>query len=88
MGLRRPRDRRALFFHAAVLGFAVVFAERLKPVRISLWRLRDRLNGDGTGHVVVCGLGETGFELADQLIARGRDVVVIDPDADPPAFGN
>lgn len=73
----------ALFFsYAAVLGFAVVFAERLKPVRISFWRLRDRLGGDA-GHVVVCGLGETGFALADQLLDHGHDVVAVDPDAEP-----
>lgn len=70
----------ALFFsYAAVLGFGALFAERLKPLRISIWHLSNRIRqNDNNGHVVVAGLGTKGFELANQLLDAGHNVVAID----------
>ncbi len=70
----------ALFFsYAAVLGFGALFAERLKPLRISIWHISTGIHQrDKDGHVVVAGLGTKGFELAGQLLDAGHNVVAID----------
>lgn len=73
------RGTGVLFFsYAAVLGFAALFADRLKPTRISLWHARDALRDDSEGHVIVCGLGDKGFQLASALLDDSRRVVAIE----------
>lgn len=73
------RGAGVLFFsYAAVLGFAALFADRFKPMRISLWHTRRVLGDDSDGHVVVCGLGDKGFQLATALLNNGRDVVAVE----------
>lgn len=70
-----------LFFsYAAILGFGALFADQLKPLRIRWWHLRDRLLADDGGHVVVCGVGHKGYQLASSLLAEGRDVVAVEHD--------
>lgn len=74
----------ALFFsYAAVLGFGALFAERLKPLRISIWHISTRIHqNDEDGYVVVAGLGTKGFQLANQLLDAGHNVVAIDSGAE------
>lgn len=69
-----------LFFsYAAVAGVGVVFADRLRPLRIEAWSLLGRLPGvDDRGHVIVCGVGENGHALAVDALDRGRRVVAVD----------
>ena len=68
----------ARFLAPATLAFAVVKAVMLAAAsRYNLWRI-SRL----TGHAVVCGAGERGRQLALALRSEGRDVVVIERDAD------
>lgn len=78
------RGTGVLFFsYAAVLGFGALFAERLKPLRVTLWQLQSQLGvGNTDGHVVVCGVGNKGFELASELLASGHNVVAIERDSD------
>lgn len=74
----------ALFFsYAAVLGFGVLFAERLKPLRISIWHTVNRIQQNTqNGHIIVAGIDTKGFELASQLVDADRNVVVIDTGAE------
>lgn len=78
------RGTGVLFFsYAAVVGFGALFAERLKPLRITLWQLQSQLGiGNSDGHVIVCGVGHKGFELASELLASGHNVVAIERDSD------
>lgn len=60
----------AVSFYAVLRAGSVLFAGELDR-----WRLR-RL----TGHVVVCGLGRKGLQLALDFLARGDRVVIIEKD--------
>jgi len=58
----------ALTAYAAVQALVHLFRQQLQWVR--LWRLRD--------HVIICGLGRKSACLADELLALGRRIVIID----------
>lgn len=66
--------------YAFVLTFLALFGDLTKPVRIRSWRWRRR--SADRGHAVVCGLGPTGYEIARDLIAKGRRVAVAELDPD------
>lgn len=69
-----------LFFsYAAVAGLSWVFAEQLRPLRIDLWSALEPLPGyDDRGHVIVCGVGDDGYAIANEALDNGRNVVAID----------
>lgn len=74
--------------YAAILGLSLVFATRLRPAELSLrHRLGYLLGSDegGVGHVVVCGLGESGLDLAQELRAANERVVAIEIDGSAPS---
>ena len=68
--------------YAALLGFTLVFANRLKPLRVQMWNAVDQLGSDegDSGHVLICGLGDKGYDLALDHLKRGNRVVGIDTD--------
>lgn len=67
------------FFSAAIIGLGFVFAKRLRPVKIELWSLLGRLPGfEDRGHIIVCGVGDNGYNLAVEAIRDSRNVVAID----------
>jgi len=73
-----------LFFsYTAFLGIKALFSERLQ-----LWSVLRRADREGPSgsrrYVIVCGLGEKGFELGRNLLKAGQDVVAIDVDEDNP----
>ena len=71
------------FFYAALAGFGLLFAERLKPLRIEAWSWLGRLPGaDDRGHVLVCGLGDNGYALTAEALEDGRNVVAVDIERD------
>lgn len=69
-----------LFFsYAAVAGLSWVFAEQLRPLRIDFWSALESLPGyDDCSHVIVCGVGNDGYALANEALENGRNVVAID----------
>lgn len=56
----------------AVAAFVQIFYERLRLMSLSWTR----------GHVVICGLGDTGYALAEQYLREGKKVVIIEMDAE------
>lgn len=71
------------FSYAAILAFSTLFAEQLKPLRISWWHLRSQLHlGGAADHIVVCGVGHKGFKLASALLEEDQNVVVIEENRD------
>jgi len=60
----------ALTAYTAILAIAALFNQQTD--RIRLWFTRD--------HVLICGLGRKGFRLAQQFLAQGNQVVVIEVD--------
>ncbi|HEX5746461.1 MAG TPA: NAD-binding protein [Archangium sp.] len=60
----------AVSFYAVLRAGSVLFAGELE--RLRLRRL--------SGHVVVCGLGRKGHQLAQDLLSRGERVVIIEKD--------
>lgn len=66
-------------FYAALAGVGLVFAQQLRPLRIEAWSHLGRLPGFADqGHVIVCGIGDDGYELATEAVGDGRNVVAID----------
>ncbi len=62
-----------------------VLLETLVEGRLTdqLWRRRmERTIAGMQGHVIVCGWGRVGRTIANDIAASGRDVVIIDNDAD------
>ncbi|MFC1736306.1 NAD-binding protein [Candidatus Hydrogenedentota bacterium] len=59
-----------------VKAFAVLFHEQLLSLRMRFL----------SGHVVICGLGRKGLQLAKEFRADGHNVVVIDQDEDNARF--
>ncbi len=60
--------------YTAILAVAVIFRKQLQMVR--LWMIRNQ--------VIICGLGEKGWLLANQLKQAGYRVVVIEKESDNP----
>lgn len=64
--------------YTAISALAAIFAQQWAELRVRLWF---------RGHVVVCGLGNSGARLASAFRAQGSRVVVVDKDvlgsADP-----
>ncbi len=60
----------ALTAYTAFLAFTSLFIQQTD--RIRLWFIRD--------HILICGLGRKGFRLAQQFLAQGNPVVVIEVD--------
>lgn len=56
---------------AAIKALMLFFQEKLQGLRLQFWR----------NHVVICGLGEKGQQLALDLLDQGEQVVVIDQNA-------
>jgi Trk K+ transport system NAD-binding subunit len=67
---------------ALVAGFTAILTNYLIRARLG-GALEVRRVPDG-GHVVVCGLGNVGFRLVEELTAMGERVVAIDKTADNP----
>jgi hypothetical protein len=66
----------ARFLAPAVVGYTLVLAAvSLGFQQFRLWR-----NRIGSGHVVICGLGHTGYTLAVRYRALGKRVVAIELD--------
>jgi hypothetical protein len=59
-----------LVAYATVKAALTLFREQWRRCRLPFWRQ----------HVVVCGLGEKGRRLAEQFLARGERVVVVERD--------
>ena len=55
---------------AAVKALMLLFREKFQSLRLSRWR----------GHVVICGLGAKGAQLAADLLSQGEQVVIIEKD--------
>lgn len=71
------------FFYAALAGFGFIFREQLRPLRIEAWAWLGRLPGlDDRGHVLICGIGDDGYELATEALEEGRNVVAVDIEHD------
>jgi hypothetical protein len=64
----------AVAMYAVILGLAALFQAQFQMLRL---RFISR-------HVIICGLGQKGFLLAKALKAEGKQVVVIDRDANNP----
>lgn len=62
----------AMAAYTAIRAFAAVFRQQVQLIR--LWFVRD--------HIIICGLGQKGFLLADHFRARKEYVVVIEQDED------
>ena len=62
----------AMAAYTAIRAFAAVFRQQVQLIR--LWFARD--------HIIICGLGQKGFLLADHFRARKEHVVVIEQDED------
>lgn len=62
----------AVTAYTAFLAFTTIFIQQTERVR--LWFLQD--------HIIICGLGRKGFRLANQFLAGGSRVVVIEIDDD------
>ena len=60
--------------YTAILAVAVIFRKQLQMVR--LWMIRNQ--------VIICGLGEKGWLLANQLNQAGYCVVIIEKESDNP----
>lgn len=67
---------------ALIAAFTAIFTQYLIRARLG-GALETRWVPDG-GHVVVCGLGNVGFRLVNELTAMGERVVAIDRAADGP----
>jgi len=66
-------------FYAAIAGIGIVFADQLRRLRIDSWSLAGSLpKFDNQGHVLVCGIGDDGYALAEEMLEDGRNVVAID----------
>ena len=55
---------------AAVKALMLLFRDKFQGFRLNRWK----------EHVVICGLGKKGKQLADDLIAQGEQVVIIESD--------
>lgn len=55
---------------AAVKALILLFREKFQSFRLSRW----------TDHVVICGLGEKGAQLATDLLGQGEQVAIIEKD--------
>lgn len=64
--------------YTAIRGLLVLFREQVYLMRLGFY----------TRHVVLCGLGRGGYNLALDLLKRGIRVVVIEKDADNPSINN
>lgn len=60
--------------YTAVLAATALFRKQLQMVR--LWYIRD--------HIIICGLGEKGLLLSEQLVENGQKVVIIEEDSGNP----
>ncbi|AMV27929.1 Glutathione-regulated potassium-efflux system protein KefC [Gemmata sp. SH-PL17] len=69
---------------ALVAGFTAILTNYLIRARLG-GALEMRRVPDG-GHVVVCGLGNVGYRLVQELTAMGERVVAIDKENDGPFF--
>ena len=69
---------------ALVAGFTAILTNYLIRARLG-GALEIRRVPDG-GHIVVCGLGNVGYRLVEELTAMGERVVAIDKAADGPFF--
>ncbi len=69
---------------ALIAGFTAILTNYLIRARLG-GALEVRHVPDG-GHVVVCGLGNVGYRLVQELTAMGERVVAIDKEADGPYF--
>jgi Trk K+ transport system NAD-binding subunit len=67
---------------ALIAGFTAILTQYLIRARLG-GALETRWVPDG-GHVVVCGLGNVGYRLVNELTAMGERVVVIEQAADQP----
>ena len=64
-------------FVALLATLRIALANMRRDVRLALARGKRR-------HFVVCGLGETGTQVVQNLTAAGKDVVVVERDGDSP----
>lgn len=55
---------------AAIKAFMLFFQEKFQRFRLSRWK----------EHIVICGLGRKGTQLADELIKQGEQVVIVEID--------
>jgi Trk K+ transport system NAD-binding subunit len=70
---------------ALIAGFTAILTNFLIRARLG-GVLEARRVPDG-GHVVICGLGNIGYRLVEELTAMGERVVAIDKSADGPFLG-
>lgn len=61
----------SLVAYTAIQAIAVVFSEQFNRFRLRYYK----------EHVIVCGLGERGYQIIKSFIANGENVVVIEKDA-------
>lgn len=62
---------------ALIAAFTAIFTNYL--VRARLGGVLELRRIPDAGHVVVCGLGNVGFRVTEELLREGQSVVVIDP---------
>ena len=62
----------AMAAYTAIRAFAAIFGQQVQLIR--LWFARD--------HIIICGLGQKGFLLANQFRARKEHVVIVEQDED------
>jgi len=62
---------------ALLAAFTAIFTQYLLRARLGV-ALEQRRIPDG-GHVVVCGLGNVGFRVVEELLKAGEEVVAIEP---------
>lgn len=65
---------------ALLAAFTAIFTQFLLRARLG-GAFEQRRIPDG-GHVVVCGLGNIGFRVVEELLKAGEDVVAIEPSSD------
>jgi Trk K+ transport system NAD-binding subunit len=65
---------------ALIAAFTAIFTNYL--VRARLGGVLELRRIPDAGHVVVCGLGNVGFRVTEELLRAGQSVVVIDPAQD------
>lgn len=69
-----------LFFsYAAITTLSWILAKELRPLRVDLWSILDWMpTFDDRGHLIVCGVGDEGYALANEALENDRNVVAID----------
>jgi len=69
-----------LVFYAVIAGLWILFASHWRPIELTARYHFKRLFSDREhpGHIVICGLGDTGIELALALANRGERVVAVE----------